>query len=59
MSDTWIILGATSSIARAFARKLAESGESLILAGRDLAELKLIAKDCSLRGALQAEANFV
>jgi len=56
MSDTWIILGATSSIARAFARKLAENGESLILAGRDLAELKLIAKDCSLRGALQAEA---
>ncbi len=56
MSNTWIILGATSAIARAFARQLAMRGDSLILAGRDLAELKLIAKDCSLRGALQAEA---
>ena len=55
MSETWIILGATSAIARAFARKLAKNGEVLILAGRDLPELKLIAKDCEIRGALQAE----
>lgn len=56
MSDTWIILGATSSIARAFARKCAENGAELLLLGRDMPELKRIAQDCSLRGAASAEA---
>lgn len=55
MSQTWIILGATSTIARAFARKLAERRDSLILAGRDLEELRRIAEDCALRGAPEAE----
>ena len=32
MSDTWIILGATSSMARAFARKAAASGAAILLA---------------------------
>lgn len=56
MSETWIILGGTSAIARAFARKCAASGASLLLAGRDLPELKRIAADCSLRGAASARA---
>ncbi len=56
MSETWIILGGTSAIARAFARKCAASGASLLLAGRDLPELKRIATDCSLRGAASARA---
>jgi len=56
MSDTWIILGATSAIARAFSRKLAERGDTLILAGRDMGEIKLIANDCEIRGAAQATA---
>ncbi|MCF6271879.1 MAG: SDR family oxidoreductase [Rhodobacteraceae bacterium] len=56
MSETWIILGATSSMARAFARKCARKGDALLLLGRDMPELKRIAKDCSLRGAAQAEA---
>lgn len=56
MSQTWIILGATSTIARAFARKLAERQDSLILAGRDLDELDRIAMDCRFRGASDAEA---
>ncbi len=56
MSSTWIILGATSSMARAFARKLAGEGAGLLLAGRDLADLAAIAQDCRVRGARMAEA---
>ena len=55
MSETWIILGATSTIARAFARLLAERGESLILAGRDLEELERDAADYRGRGAQDAQ----
>ncbi|MGG7645661.1 SDR family NAD(P)-dependent oxidoreductase [Rhodovulum sp. YNF3179] len=56
MSETWIILGATSSMARAFARRLATEGRAVLLAGRDLEELALMAEDCRLRGAPAAEA---
>ncbi len=51
----WIILGATSAMARAFARQSAEQGAALLLLGRDLPELKRLATDCKLRGALDAE----
>lgn len=54
--QTWIILGATSSMARALARKLASQGHGLILAGRDSADLAATATDCQLRGARVAEA---
>lgn len=53
--QSWIILGATSAIARAFARRLAAEGATLFLAGRDEAELEAIAADCRLRGAAGAE----
>lgn len=56
MNQTWIILGATSTIARAFARMVSTRGDGVVLAGRDMAELELIASDCSLRGASFAEA---
>ena len=56
MSDIWIILGATSAIASAFARKCAENGAELHLLGRDLPELKRLAADCKLRGAAEATA---
>ena len=56
MSDTWIILGATSSMARALAQALAERGDGLLLAGRDMDELRAMAQDCALRGAPMAEA---
>ena len=56
MSQTWIILGATSTIARVFARKLAERGEGLILAGRDIEELERSVADCLGRGAKSAKA---
>ncbi|MGB3147254.1 MAG: SDR family NAD(P)-dependent oxidoreductase [Paracoccaceae bacterium] len=56
MNTTWIILGATSSMARAFARKVSAEGAAVLLAGRDLADLKLLAEDCVVRGARLAEA---
>ena len=56
MSQTWIILGATSTIARCFARMVAERGEGVVLAGRDMVELQSIASDCVHRGAGLGEA---
>ncbi len=50
MRQTWIILGASSSIARAFARRMAASGADLILCGRDRADLERLALDAALRG---------
>ena len=54
MSETWIILGATSAMARAFARRVAETGAHLVLAGRDLEEIDRLGADCTLRGAASA-----
>jgi short-subunit dehydrogenase len=56
MSETWIILGATSSMARAFAREVALQGAGLLLCGRDAGELQALATDGKLRGAAFAEA---
>ncbi|MGB5559370.1 MAG: SDR family oxidoreductase [Paracoccaceae bacterium] len=55
MSESWIILGATSSMARAFARAVAGRGDAVFLAGRDADDLKATAQDCALRGAKLAE----
>ena len=55
MNSSWIILGATSGIARAVIRKLAAQGHGLFLAGRNMTELEAIAADCRLRGARMAE----
>ncbi|MDJ0826062.1 MAG: SDR family NAD(P)-dependent oxidoreductase [Rhodobacter sp.] len=55
MSETWLILGATSSMARALARALAERGDGLVLAGRDGDDLAALAADCRMRGARLAE----
>ncbi|MDF0597158.1 SDR family oxidoreductase [Psychromarinibacter halotolerans] len=55
MTETWILLGATSSMARAMARALAERGDGVILAGRDADELQAMADDARLRGARLAE----
>ena len=57
MTETWIILGATSSMARALARALAARGDGLLLAGRDLEDLQRLASDCALRGARLAEPH--
>lgn len=54
-AETWIILGATSSMARALARKLAASGATLLLCGRDMDDLNSTAADCIARGASDAQ----
>lgn len=46
---TWVILGATSAIAEAFAHLAAKSGQDLILVGRHQSQLELIAADITLR----------
>ncbi|MCF6445009.1 SDR family NAD(P)-dependent oxidoreductase [Nereida sp. MMG025] len=56
MNETWIILGATSSMARAMARRLADDGKGLILAARDMKDVQATAADCAARGAALAEA---
>jgi len=57
--DTWIILGATSSMARAFARTVAENGSVVLLAGRDIEDMRIQADDLSLRGSARAEAHTI
>lgn len=49
MTDTVLILGATSGIARGAAIALARRDRNLILAGRDEGELQRIASDLSIR----------
>ena len=56
MSETWIVLGATSSMARAFSRLAAEKGHDLILAGRDMDDLERQAGDLALRHDINAVA---
>ena len=46
---TWVIVGATSAIAEAFARLTAQSGYDLVLVGRDKPQLDIIAADMILR----------
>lgn len=53
--ETWIILGATSTLARNFARALAEDGAALILCGRDLQDMEASATDATARGAEAAQ----
>lgn len=56
MTETYpplhVIVGATSPIARAYAVDCAIAGKSLLLAGRDLSELELIASDLKIRHAV-------
>jgi len=54
VTQHWLILGASSAIARAFAREAARSGAAVTLAGRDLDDLQASAEDARLRGAPQA-----
>jgi len=56
MSETWLILGATFSMARAFTRAVAQSGASVILAGRDVGDMDASAADAAARGAPEAIA---
>lgn len=51
MVEHWLILGASSSIARAFVRVVAARGAAVTVAGRDLQDLESTATDARLRGA--------
>ena len=53
----WLVLGASSSVARAFARIAAEAGADLILAGRDIADIDRIASDARIRGGGRVEVH--
>ena len=53
----WLVLGASSSVARAFARLVAERGGDLILAGRDIADIERIAADARIRGAARVDVR--
>jgi decaprenylphospho-beta-D-erythro-pentofuranosid-2-ulose 2-reductase len=55
MSACWLVLGASSAIARAFARHAAARGDAVILAGRDRADLETSAADALIRGAPAVE----
>ena len=55
---TWLILGATSIIAEKFAHLAAEKGYSLLLIGRHLAELAIIATDIRIRYGVPCEIFF-
>lgn len=56
---TWVIVGATSIIAEEFARLAAQSGHHLVLVGRNLTQLKIIAADIQLRHAVHCEPMMV
>ncbi len=53
---TWLVLGGSSSVARAFARVAAEDGADVILAGRDMDDLKRTAADVAIRTGRRVEA---
>jgi short-subunit dehydrogenase len=52
---TWLVLGASSSIARAFSRLVAEAGAGVLLAGRDADDLARTAADLTARHGTSAE----
>ena len=53
---TWLILGGSSSVGRAFALQAAAGGADILLAGRDLADLERTAADVRVRTGRRAEA---
>ena len=55
----WLVLGASSSVARAFARLVAEAGATVLLAGRDRTDLQRSAADLKVRyGAVTEVLGF-
>ena len=54
-APVWLILGASSAIARAFARAAAAEGADILLAGRDTADLEASAADLVARFGRRAE----
>lgn len=55
MAETWLIVGAASSMARAFARLVAAEGANVLLAGRDTDDLERTAADLRARYRVAAQ----
>lgn len=55
---TWLILGATSVIAEEFAHLAAQAKQKLILVGRNLEQLEIIAANIRLRHQVNCELFF-
>ncbi len=53
--NTWLVLGGSSGIARAFTQAAAAAGSAIILAGRDQRDLQATAADLRLRSGRSAE----
>ncbi len=53
-NETWLILGASSSLARAFAAEVAGQGHDVILAGRDQDDMAATATDLTARFDIKA-----
>lgn len=54
--ETWLILGGSSAIAHAFAHEAAAAGHGVLLAGRDVDDLRRSAADLAIRHGVAAEA---
>lgn len=50
-AGTWVVLGASSAAARAFARLVGGRGCAVVLAGRDIEDMERTAGDIRVRGA--------
>jgi len=51
-SETFLIIGATSSLAQALCHELASQGYDMVLVGRDQAELDLLSADLTVRNGI-------
>ncbi|MEM9684427.1 MAG: SDR family NAD(P)-dependent oxidoreductase, partial [Pseudomonadota bacterium] len=56
--ETWIVMGASSSIGRAFARQAAADGADIVLAGRDTDDLQRLAADVALRADCDVDVIY-
>lgn len=54
--ETWLVLGGSSSVGRAFARAAADAGSDILLAGRDIEDLRLSTADIRVRSGVAAKA---
>ncbi len=54
--ETWLVLGGSSAIANAFAHEAAAAGHDVLLAGRDVEDLKRSAADIAIRHGVAAGA---
>jgi short-subunit dehydrogenase len=55
--ETWVLLGASSPIGRAFAEQVARNGSHLILAGRDIEDLEATAAHLRIATAASVEVS--